>query len=241
MNKIIAATLLTLVLPFTVNAAIALDNSGVSATTAGNSVLAPITTSGSNELIVACSFDTNTNRGNMSATVDGNAMTWIANSQQASTDANQMQMFYYVGATSSAHTITVSTAASGGNLWVLGLSYNGVAQVGQPDNIASTTHDSQPQPDSTTLNIKTDNSWEVMCARAQGTVLAGGTGTKDRITVNQFNSFDSNGPLASGNNTMFINYPLTTLPANIGTMEASFKPFVAVNSSVPNNQAILFQ
>lgn len=230
MRKLLATLLLILALPSTSFAAIAFDNSA-GASGNGNTGTLSLTTAGANELIVLCTFDVNTGATNITATVDGSNMTQITSSQQGTADANKMQMFYFLGTSAGAHTIAYSSANVGGLAQLDASSYNGVSQTAQPDNFASTTDDSLISK-TVALTINTANSWEVLCGRWGGQIMNASTGSTKRQqpVAGALSLFDSNGPLSTGNNNMIIT---TSGAQEIGTMEASFKPFTAAAATYP--------
>jgi len=111
-------------------------------------------------------------------------------------------LFYLIAPATGSNTVVVTTSGSTA-ITCTAISYTGVDQttaIGESILVPATV-----QNPTTTLTVTHANSWMITVAASTSGVLTAGTGATIRDTSTSENTFDSNGALAIGNQSMTIN------------------------------------
>lgn len=187
-------------------AAIARDATSGANTTSSTSVSVSHTNTGSNLILMgACWHGTDEVE---SMTYNSVAMTEIARNA----DTRDSEFSYLINPATGANTLSCSWSSSAAFSGIMGMSYTGAAQTGQPDssNSASQSTGAATVTISTTV-VDTSGAWFVCVYVADG----GGAFTPNSPTsLNKsqtsaqetFQGYDSNGTVASGSQTCSVTY-----------------------------------
>jgi len=157
------------------------------------------------------------------ATYGGTSMTLI-DSQPSSTTTDYL--FYLLNPPTGTSSVVLTGS---GTAFIYGgaVSYSGVKQSGQPDNKAKTSTTSGTSL-TNSLTTVADNCWTVMSFGNAASGVTAGTGETSRLSSNgQFMMADSAGPISpAGSYSMTTTYD-SSGGNQIGTVMASFAPYVA--------------
>ena len=150
-------------------------------------------------LFVGCWIQNSTDQMT-SVTYNGVAMTQIGKINNAGTDSTYL--YYLIAPATGANDIVMTK--SGTDLgYVIGSSYTGASQTGQPD--ASTTNTGATVTSLTTsVTTVADNTWTVLMMKASDSTNSAGTGTTLRIDGpgnDQTGIYDSNGAITPAGST----------------------------------------
>ncbi len=135
-------------------------------------------------------------------------------------------LYGMIGPANGSNTVAITLS---GNAAIQGCSasYTGVSQSGFPDNHTNNTASASTSV-TTSLTVNTANSWLIMsCSNTVNNTASAGTGTflRQNEAVGGGNSiFDSNGPVASGSQSLIANNGSSV---SWGVAMASFAPVAA--------------
>lgn len=139
---------------------------------------------------------------------------------------------YLKGAATGSNNVVVSVSVAG--VAAIAFSYTGALQTGGID--ASTTNTGTLVSTlTTTITTVANNCWTFMYAATDGnTTLTAGTGSTQRATTNTYYAYDSNGPVASGSNSM------TVTPSGSSRLATNMMSFAPVAAPTVNSDFFMF-
>lgn len=197
-------------------------NNTVQLTGFGTSQSFSYTCSGTNRLLTIGVWNQYTPSGDAitGATYNGISMTLAG--KIASPNTRYRYLFYLLNPDSGSNTVVIS-ASTNTSIVSLTTSYDGVSQIGQPDNFSSNSVSSVTNITSP-LTINTDNSWLIGMAVNDSGSLSPDTGTTQRTVLgSSFAMIDSGAGLGTGSNTLSE----TLIPSGDAAMLLlSMKPFL---------------
>lgn len=175
--------------------------------TSNNGTTASVThtITGSNTILIAVLVH-NTNEAG-TVTFNGTSMTSIA---RASRNGRTAELFYLIAPTSGAHSLAASWATSGNGV-IMGMSYTGAKQSGQPDafNTGTQQNGSSNQALTVTATVVASNCWLVggyTDDHTAGDPSLVGTGTSLNVFDFDTNAsgygIDSNGTVGTGSQSL---------------------------------------
>lgn len=162
MKKLIAITLaLTFSFAPLAHAAIAFDVSADGGTSSGVTTLSwNHTVTGANTLLLACVWSFTSGDNVSTVTYNGTGMTQLT--KRAGDASSELYLYYYIGAPTGSHTITVTTIGTG-QLFADSISYTGVSPYSFPDASGSGTAAGTTR--TLTLTTVAANAWMTSCSR----------------------------------------------------------------------------
>ncbi len=176
--------------------AIAFDASSFATTSGAASTSVSHTCTGSNRILIA--FVRDDSSSTTAVTYNGVSMTSIVS---VTPSAHQLTAYYLVAPATGANTLSVTRSSSTANFSVLGLSYTGAAQTGQPD--ASNTN-SPASPGAVSVTPVATGSWGVAGATGNANNSTySSTDQTSRISGQNVGASDSNAVISGATSFTF--------------------------------------
>lgn len=184
----------------------------------------PFTCSGTNRYLVVWALD---DSGDF---ITGYTYAGAAMTQLGKVACSSFELYAYGLANPATGTNNIVGTGSTGNVYIMAVSYNGVAQVTTP-NAITTVANNTGTPLTTTLTTTAANCWTVLISQSSSGNQVANAGCfflqSDSGSNNRNNGlYDSNGPVVSAGSTSLA---LTTA-GNTSTVMLALAPFVATHS-----------
>ncbi len=173
---------------------------------AGSSATWSHTTSGSNRLLIVCTFNNGNSGSPTSVTYNSVGLTKL---QEQSTDGGgfRWDLWYLIAPSTGANNVVVTWATGDGINNNIAVTYTGVKQSSFPDS-SNTGSTGSTASISVSTTVVASNSWLAGCTRASADTQSGGTNATVRQQGNTDGSqlfHDSNGVVGTGSQTATIN------------------------------------
>lgn len=178
------------------------------------------TCSGTNRYLVVWALD---DSGDF---ITGYTYAGVSMTQLGKVTVGSFELYAYGLANPATGTNNIVGTASTGSVYIMAVSYNGVAQSTTPNAVSTGSGSSNPL--TTTLITTVPNCWTVLVSQSTGGTQVASTGThflqSDGGSNNRNNGlYDSNGAISSAGSTSMV----ITIGAQTGTVMVALAPFVA--------------